>query len=197
MIVRYLIRRNKRERWMLGAVGLALAAVACYVAVIAPGRQAVADHQEQLFTTEANLNLQQRQLMLLRAETAVARKSLEALAGASPPWVTAVEADALLQQWQRLAAEVGLALESVSRKRQAPVQMDTGPARVSVLTVRLEVRGPYANVMAFMRRLEEGPQAVGLELLDVQVGETAPFDLRASLMVRLGVLAEEATREGV
>jgi len=197
VIVRYLIRRNKRERWMLGAVGLALAAVACYVAVIAPGRQAVADHQEQLFTTEANLNLQQRQLMLLRAETAVARKSLEALAGASPPWVTAVEADALLQQWQRLAAEVGLALESVSRERQAPVQMDTGPARVSVLTVRLEVRGPYANVMAFMRRLEEGPQAVGLELLDVQVGETAPFDLRASLMVRLGVLAEEATREGV
>ncbi len=197
MIVQYLIRRNKRERWMLGAVGLALAAVACYVAVIAPARQAVADHQEQLLTTEANLNLQQRQLTLLRAETAAARKNLEALADASPPWVTAVEADALLQQWQRLAVEVGLALESVSRERQAPVQMDTGPARVSVLTVRLEVRGPYANVMAFMRRIEEGPQAVGLELLDVQVGETAPFDLRASLMVRLGVLAEEATREGV
>jgi hypothetical protein len=180
---------------MLGAVGLILAAVACYVAVIAPAREAVADHGQQLTSTQGNLGLQQRQLMLLRAETAAARKRLEELAGASPPWATPTEADALLQRWQRLAAEVGITLESVSREHQTPLVMDTGPASVSVLTVRLEARGPYANVMALVGRLKEGPEAIGLETLDVLVAEEPPFDLRMSLVVRLGISAEEATRE--
>jgi type II secretory pathway component PulM len=197
MIVRYLMRRTRRERWMLGAVGLGLAAVACYVAAVSPARRAVADHEQQLLSTEANLNLQQRQLTLLRAETAAARKSLDRLAGASPPWGTAAETDALLQKWQRAAEEVGLELESVSRERQTSVTGDTGPVSVTVVTVRLEVRGPYANVMALLGRLREGPQAVGLESLDIQVAETTPFDLRATLAIRLGVVGEETTREGV
>jgi D-serine deaminase-like pyridoxal phosphate-dependent protein len=197
VILRYLIRRNQRERWLLGAVGLVLAAVACYVGVIVPARRAVADHKQQLVSTEGNLGLQQRQLTLLRAETTAARKRLEELAGASPPWATPIEADALLQRWQRLAAEVGLTLESVSREHQALLLMDTGRASVSTLTVRLEACGPYANVMAFAGRLKEGPEVIGLEGLDIQVTEKPPFGLRMSLVVRLGISAEEATREGL
>ncbi|MGB2755084.1 MAG: type II secretion system protein GspM [Phycisphaerae bacterium] len=196
MIIQYLVRRNRRERWLLGLTVLALAVVACYVATIGPAREAVADHESQLVSARANLDLQQRQLTLLRAETATARRSLEELSGAAPPWVNARRADALLQEWQNLAAEVGLTLQSVTRETQAALRLDTGAARVSSVAVRLEVRGPYANVMALLDRLDDGTHAVGLEELDVRVGEEPPFDLAVTLVVRLGLTDEEAPHAG-
>ncbi len=196
MIIQYLVRRNQRERWLLGLTVLVLAFVACYVATIGPAREAVADHESLLVSARANLNLQQRQLMLLRAETATARRSLEELSGAAPPWVNARRADALLQEWQNLAAEVGLTLQSVTRESQAALRLDTGAARVSSVAVRLEVRGPYANVMALLDRLDDGTHAVGLEELDVRIGEEPPFDLAVTLVVRLGLTDEEAPHAG-
>jgi hypothetical protein len=62
--------------------------------------------------------------------------------------------------------------------------------------VRLEVRGPYANVMALLDRLDDGTHAVGLEELDVRVGEEPPFDLAVMLVVRLGLTDEEAPHAG-
>lgn len=196
MIIQYLVRRNQRERWLLGLTVLVLAFVACYVATIGPARETVADHESLLVSARANLNLQQRQLMLLRAETATARRSLEELSGAAPPWVNARRADALLQEWQNLAAEVGLTLQSVTRESQAALRLDTGAARVSSVAVRLEVRGPYANVMALLDRLDDGTHAVGLEELDVRIGEEPPFDLAVTLVVRLGLTDEEAPHAG-
>ena len=196
MILRYLVRRNRRERWVLGLTVLVLAVVACYVATIGPARQAVADHESQLVSARANLDLQQRQLTLLRAETATARRSLDELSGAAPPWVTARRADALLQEWQNLAAEVGLTLQSVTRENQAALRLDIGAAHVSSVAVRLEVRGPYANVMALLDRLDDGTHAVGLGELDVRVGEEPPFDLAVTLVVRLGLTDEEAPHAG-
>jgi len=196
VILQYLVRRNRRERGLLGLTVLVLAVVACYVATIGPAREAVADHESQLVSARANLDLQQRQLTLLRAETATARRSLEELSGAAPPWVNARRADALLQEWQNLAAEVGLTLQSVTRESQAALRLDTGAARVSSVAVRLEVRGPYANVMALLDRLDDGTHAVGLEELDFRVGEEPPFDLAVTLVVRLGLTDEEATHAG-
>jgi type II secretory pathway component PulM len=196
VIIQYLVRRNRRERWLLGLTVLVLAVVACYVATIGPAREAVADHESQLVSARANLDLQQRQLTLLRAETATARRSLEELSGAAPPWVNARRADALLQEWQNLAAEVGLTLQSVTRESQAALRLDTGAARVSSVAVRLEVRGPYANVMALLDRLDDGTHAVGLEELDIRVGEEPPFDLAVILVVRLGLTDEEAPHAG-
>ena len=204
MILQYLVRRNRRERGLLGLTVLVLAVVACYVATIGPAREAVADHESQLVSARANLDLQQRQLTLLRADTATARRSLEELSGAAPPWVNARGADALLQEWQNLAAEVGLTLQSVTRESQAALRLDTGAApasavspgeadgHVSSVAVRLEVRGPYANVMALLDRLDDGTHAVGIEELDVRVGEEPPFDLAVILVVRLGLTDEEA-----
>ena len=216
MIIPYLVRRNRRERGLLGLTVLALAVVACYVSTIGPAREAVADHESQLVSARANLDLQQRQLTLLRAETAAARRSLEELSGAAPPWVNARRADAILQEWQNLAAEVGLTLQSVTRETQAALRLDTGAApasavspgetrlaarpradgHVSRVAVRLEVRGPYANVMALLDRLDDGTHAVGLEGLDVRVGEEPPFDLAVTLVVRLGLTDEEAPHAG-
>jgi len=196
VIIQYLVRRNRRERWLLGLTVLVLAVVACYVATISPAREAVADHESRLVSARANLNLQQRQLTLLRAETATARRSLEELSGAAPPWVNARRADALLQEWQNLAAEVGLTLQSVTRENQAALRLDIGAAHVSSVAVRLEVRGPYANVMALLDRLDDGTHAVGLEELDVRVGEEPPFDLAVTLVVRLGLIDEEAPHAG-
>ena len=196
MIIQYLVRRNRRERGLLGLTVLVLAVVECYVATIGPAREAVADHESQLVSARANLDLQQRQLTLLRAETATARRSLEELSGAAPPWVNARRADALLQEWQNLAAEVGLTLQSVTRESQAALRLDTGAARVSSVAVRLEVRGPYANVMALLDRLDDGTHAVGLEELDFRVGEEPPFDLAVMLVVRLGLTDEEAPHAG-
>jgi type II secretory pathway component PulM len=196
VIIQYLVRRNRRERWLLGLTVLVLSVVACYVATIGPAREAVADHESQLVSARANLDLQQRQLTLLRAETAVARRSLEELSGAAPPWVNARRADALLQEWQNLAAEVGLTLQSVTRESQAALRLDIGAAHVSRVAVRLEVRGPYANVMALLDRLDDGTHAVGLEQLDVRVGEEPPFDLAVTLVVRLGLTDEEAPHAG-
>ena len=208
MIIRYLVRRNRRERWLLGLTVLVLAVVACYVAIIGPSRVAVADHESQLVSARANLDLQQRQLTLLRAETATARRSLEELSGAAPPWVNARRADALLQEWQNLAAEVGLTLQSVTRESQAALRLDTGATHASAVSpgeadghvsrvaVRLEVRGPYANVMALLDRLDDGTHAVGIEELDVRVGEEPPFDLAVTLVVRLGLTDEEAPHAG-
>ena len=196
MIIQYLIRRNRRERWLLGLTVLALAVVACYVATIGPAREAVADHESQLLSARANLDLQQRQLTLLRAETATARRSLEELSGAMPPWMNARRADALLQEWQNLAAEVGLTLQSVTRENQAALRLDIGAARVSSVAVRLEVHGPYANVMALLDRLDDGTHAVGLEELDVRVGGEPPFDIAVTLVVRLGLTDEEAPHAG-
>ena len=196
MIIQYLVRRNRRERGLLGLTVLVLAVVACYVATIGPAREAVADHESQLVSARANLDLQQRQLTLLRAETATARRSLEELSGAAPPWVNARRADALLQEWQNLAAEVGLTLQSVTRENQAALRLDTGAARVSSVAVRLEVRGPYANVMALLDRLDDGTHAVGIEELDFRVGEEPPFDLAVMLVVRLGLTDEEAPHAG-
>jgi hypothetical protein len=196
VILQYLVRRNRRERWLLGLTVLVLAVVACYVATISPAREAVADHESQLVSARANLDLQQRQLTLLRAETATARRSLEELSGAAPPWVNARRADALLQEWQNLAAEVGLTLQSVTRENQAALRLDTGAAHVSSVAVRLEVRGPYANVMALLDRLDDGTHAVGLEELDFRVGEEPPFDLAVTLVVRLGLTDEEAPHAG-
>ena len=45
MIIQYLVRRNRRERGLLGLTVLALAVVACYVSTIGPAREAVADHE--------------------------------------------------------------------------------------------------------------------------------------------------------
>ena len=196
MIIQYLVRRNRRERGLLGLTVLVLAVVACYVATIGPAREAVADHESQLVSARANLDLQQRQLTLLRAETATARRSLEELSGAAPPWVNARGADALLQEWQNLAAEVGLTLQSVTRESQAALRLDTGAAHVSSVAVRLEVRGPYANVMALLDRLDDGTHAVGIEELDVRVGKEPPFDLAVTLVVRLGLTDEEAPHAG-
>ena len=208
MILQYLVRRNRRERGLLGLTVLVLAVVACYVATIGPAREAVADHESQLVSARANLDLQQCQLTLLRAETATARRSLEELSGAAPPWVNARRADALLQEWQNLAAEVGLTLQSVTRENQAALRLDTGAApasavspgeadgRVSSVAVRLEVRGPYANVMALLDRLDDGTHAVGIEELDFRVGEEPPFDLAVMLVVRLGLTDEEAPHAG-
>jgi len=196
VIIQYLVRRNRRERGLLGLTVLVLAVVACYVATIGPAREAVADHESQLVSARANLDLQQRQLTLLRAETATARRSLEELSGAAPPWVNARRADALLQEWQNLAAEVGLTLQSVTRENQAALRLDTGAARVSSVAVRLEVRGPYANVMALLDRLDDGTHAVGIEELDFRVGEEPPFDLAVMLVVRLGLTDEEAPHAG-
>ncbi|MCX5648130.1 MAG: type II secretion system protein GspM [Planctomycetota bacterium] len=196
MILQYLVRRNRRERGLLGLTVLVLAVVACYVATIGPAREAVADHESQLVSARANLDLQQRQLTLLRAETATARRSLEELSGAAPPWVNARRADALLQEWQNLAAEVGLTLQSVTRESQAALRLDTGAAHVFSVAVRLEVRGPYANVMALLDRLDDGTHAVGLEELDFRVGEKPPFDLAVILVVRLGLTDEEAPHAG-
>jgi len=196
VIIQYLVRRNRRERGLLGLTVLVLAVVACYVATIGPAREAVADHESQLGSARANLDLQQRQLTLLRAETATARRSLEELSGAAPPWVNARRADALLQEWQNLAAEVGLTLQSVTRENQAALRLDTGAARVSSVAVRLEVRGPYANVMALLDRLDDGTHAVGIEELDFRVGKEPPFDLAVTLVVRLGLTDEEAPHAG-
>ena len=196
MIIQYLVRRNRRERGLLGLTVLVLAVVACYVATIGPAREAVADHESQLVSARANLDLQQRQLTLLRAETATARRSLEELSGAAAPWVNARRADALLQEWQNLAAEVGLTLQSVTRESQAALRLDTGAAHVFSVAVRLEVRGPYANVMALLDRLDDGTHAVGLEELDFRVGEKPPFDLAVTLVVRLGLTDEEAPHAG-
>ncbi|HUX16753.1 MAG TPA: type II secretion system protein GspM [Phycisphaerae bacterium] len=196
MIIQYLVRRNRRERWLLGLTVLVLSVVACYVATIGPAREAVADHESQLVSARANLDLQQRQLTLLRAETAGARRSLEELSGAAAPWVNARRADALLQEWQNLASEVGLTLQSVTRENQAALRLDIGAAHVSSVAVRLEVRGPYANVMALLDRLDDGTHAVGLEELDVRVGEKPPFDLAVTLVVRLGLTNEEAPHAG-
>jgi len=196
VIIQYLVRRNRRERWLLGLTVLVLSVVACYVATIGPAREAVADHESQLVSARANLDLQQRQLTLLRAETAGARRSLEELSGAAAPWVNARRADALLQEWQNLASEVGLTLQSVTRENQAALRLDIGAAHVSSVAVRLEVRGPYANVMALLDRLDDGTHAVGLEDLDVRVGEEPPFDLAVTLVVRLGLTNEEAPHAG-
>ena len=196
MITHYLIRRNPRERWALGLTVFVLAVVACYVATIGPTREAVADHETQLLSARANLDLQQRQLTLLRAETVAARRSLEGLSGAAAPWVNTRHANALLQEWQNLATEVGLTLQSVTREQPNALRLDTKPARVSSVAVRLEVRGPYANVMALLDHLDNGIHAVGLEELDVCVAETPPFDLAVTLVVRLGLADEEAPHAG-
>jgi type II secretory pathway component PulM len=145
VIIHYLIRRNPRERWVLGLTVFVLAVVACYVATIGPAREAVADHETQLLSAQANLDLQQRQLTLLRVETVAARRSLEELSGAAAPWVNARRADALLQEWQNLATEVGLTLQSVTRERQNALRLDTGPAPASAVSpgeARLAVARP-------------------------------------------------------
>ena len=50
--------------------------------------------------------------------------------------------------------------------------------------------------MALLDRLDDGTHAVGLEDLDIRVGEEPPFDLSVTLVVRLGLMDEEATHAG-
>jgi len=191
VIAERLIQRQPRERVLLGLTALAVVGVALYWAAYAPAQDVLAERQATLAERQANLNLQKQQMALLRSETAACRRTLDQLAGASEPWLRKDRADALLQQWQNLGAQLGVTVKAVARDRQAPAPAAAGQSGIEILIVRLEVQGPYGSIMAMLARLTEGTAAVGLEQMDLRVADQPPYDLDATILLRVAVVPEE------
>ena len=137
--------------------------------------------------SQSGLELQQRQLTVLRAETNACNRTLKTLEGIPCPWVAVDQADAVVQQWQKDAESLGLKVRSVVRERQTPMRLK-GTTSVSLLVVKLEFHGSYANVMKMLARLEEGPTAVGLEEIVLKGLDETPYDVQVELLVRLPVV---------
>ncbi len=186
-MLEYLVRRSPRERWTWGIAALAVVALACYMAGVAPPLESLEGIEEDLATTETGLELQQRQLQILKAETTACEKVLADLKDVPCPWVPAAEADAHLQRWQREAAELGLTVRSVIRERQSDLRLGGEKAPVSILVVRLELHGPYAAVMAMLQRLGQGDAVTGLEELTLKGLDEPPYDVELVVLVRLAV----------
>lgn len=187
MILEYLVKRSPRERLAWGLAALLVVLLVCYMAGVGPALQSLDGMREDIQTTHSSLELQQRQLRVLQAETEASHKTLEQLKGVPCPWVTADKADAFLQQWQKEAEDLGLTVRSVIRERQAGL----GPkdaAQVSTLLVRMEVHGSYASVMTLLGRLGSGQAAVGIEDMVIKGLDEEPYDVEVSLLVRLPVV---------
>jgi type II secretory pathway component PulM len=186
MIIDRLLKRSPRERWILTAAFLALVIVACYVAAVAPSLEALTGARNDLHTIQTNLELQQRQLNWLRAETAASKKALAKLQDVPCPWVPATKADAVIQEFQKQAADLGLSVRSVTRERVVTMKLKDAP--VALLFVRLEMSGSHASVMEILRRLSKGPLAIGLEELSIRGSDEPPYDVGVMVLVRLPVL---------
>ena len=187
MILELLVKRSARERTAWGMVAILSVVGLCYVAGIAPALESLDGIRRDVATTQSGLELQQRQLTLLRAETNACNRTLKKLEGIPCPWVAVDQADAILQQWQKDAEGFGLRVRSVIRERQTAMRLK-GDAPVSLLVVKLEFHGPYANVMKMLTRLKEGPTAVGLEEIIIKGLDEAPYEVDVELLVRLPVV---------
>lgn len=186
MITERLLKRTPRERWVLAAVLLSLVGLACYLSAVAPSLQALAGAKSDLDTIQTSLELQQRQLNWLRAETEASKKALDQLKDVPCPWVPAAKADAVLQNLQKQASDLGLTVRSIVRERMTPMRMKDAP--VSMLYVRLELSGPHAGIMEMLRRLSKGSLAVGLEELSLSGSDDPPYDVLVIVLIRMPVL---------
>lgn len=191
MILDYLAKRTSRERAAWGVSALLVVGLVCYLTGVGPALEAYEGVHEDLATTESALALQRRQLTLLRADTVRCNQTLERLKEIPCPWVPTSEADALLQQWQKDAEEIGLSVQSVIRERQVAMRLAGFDTPVSLLVVQLELYGPYEAVMEMLGKLGEGNVAVGMEEITVKGFDTSPYDVEMSLLVRLPVFEGE------
>jgi len=182
-----LVKRSARERTVWGMVAILSVVGLCYLAGLAPAMESLDGIQKDLAMSQSGLELQQRQLTVLRAETNACNRTLKTLEGIPCPWVAVDQADAVVQQWQKDAEGFGLRVRSVVRERQTPMRLK-GTTSVSLLVVKLEFHGSYANVMKMLARLEEGPTAVGLEEIVLKGLDEAPYDVQVELLVRLPVV---------
>ena len=192
MILEYLVKRSPRERLAWGLAAILVVLMVCYLAGVGPALEALQGIKEDIRTTNSSLELQHRQLQLLRAETQASYKVLEGLKGVPCPWVTTDKADALLQRWQKEAEDLGLTVRSVIRERQTDLRAKDAGAQVSALFVRFDLHGPYASIMTMLGRLNGGQVAVGIEDLVLKGLDEEPYDVDASLLVRLPVVEGES-----
>jgi hypothetical protein len=192
MIIDHLLKRSPRERWIMAGALLAMVILASYLSAVSPSLQALAAAQGDLQTIQTNLGLQQRQLDWLRGETTASKKTLAQLQDVPCPWVPVDKADAVLQDLQSQAANLGLTVRSVVRERVIRMKMKEAP--VAQLFVRLEMVGPHAGAMEMLRRLSKGPLSVGLEELSIRGSDEPPYDVDVMVLVRLPIL--EGTNHG-
>jgi len=186
MITERLLKRSPRERWVLTGVLLVLVVLGCYLSAIAPSLQTLGGARNDLDTVQTSLELQQRQLNWLRAETDASKKTLAQLQDIPCPWVPTAKADTVIQGLQRQAGDLGLTVRSIVRERLTGMKLKDAP--VSMLYVRLELSGPHASVMEMLRRLSKGSLAVGLEELSISGSDEPPYDVLVMLLVRIPVL---------
>ena len=192
MILEYLVKRSPRERLAWGLTALLVVLLVSYLAGIGPALRSLDGIRQDVRTTHSSLELQQRQLRVLQAETEAGHKTLERLKDIPCPWVTADKADALLQQWQKEAEDLGLTVRSVIRERQAGFGPKDAAVQVSTLLVRMNVHGPYASVMTLLAHLGGGQTAVGIEDMVIKGLDEEPYDVEVSLLVRLPVVEGES-----
>jgi len=188
MLLDLLVKRAARERYALGMIVIIFAVVACYTAGISPALEAAQGHQEDLGMTEKVLMLQQTQLNLLQAETKASQRTLDQLKDLPCPWVHADRADAVLQEIQKQAEDLGLSVRSLARESVTELRLKDAPRPVLQLLVRLELDGPYASVMEMFRNLSKGNLAIGLEELSLEGTDQPPFDVSVVLRVRLPIV---------
>jgi Tfp pilus assembly protein PilO len=186
MITEHLLKRTRRERWVLAGVLLALVVLAGYLSAIAPSLRSLDGVRSDLQTVQSSLDLQKRQLDWLRNETESSKKTLAQLKDVPCPWVPASKADAVIQDLQKQAAELSLSVRSILRERTTGMKLKDAP--VALLFVRLEFTGPHASVMEMLRRLSKGSLAVGLEEISIKATDDHPYDVEVMLLVRLPVL---------
>jgi len=184
MILEPLMKRTPRERWTLAGMALVLVAVVCYLAAVAPALSSLDSQRQNLETTRSGLDLQQRQLSWLRAQTGAAHKTLADLKDVPCPWISADKADGVLQEFQDDAASLGLAVHSIIREAVRP-RLRGVQIPVSEIVVRLELAGPYSSVVEMMRRMSKKGVAVGLEELFIEGSDQPPYDVAVRLVVRL------------
>jgi len=188
MLLDLLVKRAARERYALGMIVIIFAVVACYTAGISPALEAAQGHREDLGMTEKVLMLQQTQLNLLQAETKASQRTLDQLKDLPCPWVHADRADAVLQEIQKQAEDLGLSVRSLARESVTALRLEDAPRPVLQLLVRLELDGPYASIMEMFRNLSKGNLAIGLEELSLEGTDQPPFDVSVVLRVRLPIV---------
>jgi hypothetical protein len=89
---------------------------------------------------------------------------------------------------QKEAAVLGLSVKSVVRERSTVgLKLKDPKVPVSVLMVRFDVGGPYGSVVELFRRLNKRSIAVGIEDLSIRGLDEPPFEVEASMLLRIPV----------
>lgn len=82
------------------------------------------------------------------------------------------------------------AVQSETRAKQSRGEAVSAPAGAEILGLKIDFRGPYQGLRAFLQALERSPRLMDVYILDLHADEQAPDLLQGSFTLRLYMIGE-------